>query len=46
MKKTAKPAKSPDRLTKTKKPSGVALTEKDLGQVVGGINFTKIEIAG
>jgi carbamoylphosphate synthase small subunit len=36
-KKTAKTTKSPDKLAKTKKPaSGVALTERELGQASGG----------
>ena len=35
-KKTAKP-KSPDKLAKTGKKSGVQLSEADLGQVQGGL---------
>jgi hypothetical protein len=35
-KKTAKP-KSPDKLTKTGKKSGVELTESELGQARGGL---------
>ena len=36
-KKSTKSPKSPDKLAKTKKPSGVALTESELGQAAGGV---------
>jgi hypothetical protein len=45
-KKTKTPTKtksSPDKIARIGK-SGVQLTESQLGQVAGGINFTKIEI--
>lgn len=35
-KKSTKPRKSPDKLGKTAKPSGVKLTETELGQATGG----------
>lgn len=43
MSKKTKTKRSPDKLAKTGK-SGVQLTETQLGQAKGGLNFTKIEI--
>jgi hypothetical protein len=41
--KKTKTKRTPDKLAKTGK-TGVQLSETQLGQAKGGINFTKIEI--
>ena len=46
LKKSAKPSRSPDKLTKTRKPTGIVLTESQLGQATGGAKTVKIDFGG
>ena len=43
-KSTSKKTQSPNKLTKTGKTSGIALTEKQLDQASGGASFLKIKL--